>query len=301
MSYADANTKKIGILLWNDQPRYLQNTQGVKDYLKQHGYGEPNVKFTIDNAGGNKLKALESSRKYINAKMDMVITVGTSATVIASNEIKNIPLVFVMVWDPVESKIANDWKSSGNNTTGASSKTSTTKLLSALQEFGNVKRVAVLYTPGERNSEIQLQEFEAEKDSFNVTIIPVPLSNNNMVAPILSDVVKRVDAICLAGSSVVGDSLTTIVDIATKANVVTASQSEDLVERGALMGITVDPYAVGKLAGEKALKILKGAKPSAIPIEPLSKLDLIINMKTAKAGKFIITPDFLKKVSRKIE
>jgi putative ABC transport system substrate-binding protein len=293
--------KKVGILLFNDQPRYVQNKEGVIEQLKQQGFGESQIKFTIESAGGNKLKAAEASRKFVAAKMDMVIAIGTSAAVAAVTEIKDIPVVFVMVWDPVASKIAHDWKSSGNNTTGSSSKTSVSKLLAALKELAPVKKVAVLYTPGERNSEVQLREFQAEQGNFNVKIVPVPLTNKDMVAPILPDVVREVEVVCLTGSSVVGDTLPTIVDIATKAKVITASQSEDLVERGALLGITVDPYAVGRLAGEKAAKVLNGAKPASIPIEPLKKQDLILNMKTVKAGQFQIPPAFMKAVSKVIE
>ncbi len=293
--------KKVGIILFNDQPRYVQNKNGVIDQLKKQGFGEPAVKFTVENAGGNKLKAAEVARKFAAAKMDMVIAIGTSAAVAAANEIKDIPVVFVMVWDPVESKIADNWKSSGNNTTGSSSKTSSSKLLGALKELASVKRVAVLYTPGERNSEVQLKEFLAEQGNFSVKIVPVPLTSKEMAASILPEVVREVEAVCLAGSSVVGDALPTIVDIASKAKVITASQSEDHVERGALLGITVDPYAVGRLAGEKAVKVLKGAKPASIPIEPLKKLDVIVNMKTAKAGHIQVPPAFLKTATKVIE
>ena len=293
--------KRIGILLWNDQPRYVQNKDGVIEYLKQQGFDEPNVKFTIESADGNKSRAVELAHKFVAAKMDMVITIGTTATVIAANEIKDIPLVFVMVWDPVGSKIAMDWKSSGNNTTGASSKTSTYQLLTALKDVAAVKRVAVLYTQGERNSELQVKEFEAEQSNFKISIIRVQLNNKEMVQPVLSDVVTKVDAVCLTGSSVVGDSLPIIVDIATKAKVLSASQSEDHVERGALLGITVDPRAVGRLAGKKAVQILKGAKPSSIPIETLKKMDIFINMKTVKAGQFRISPSFMKKATKIIE
>jgi len=293
--------KKIGILLFNDQPRYVENKKGVIDQLTQLGFGEPHVTFTVESAGGNKVKAAEIARKFAAAKMDMVIPIGTSAAVAAANEIKDIPIVFVMVWDPVGSKIAQEWKSSGNNTTGASSKTSAAKLLSALKELAAIKRVAVLYTSGERNSEIQLREFEAEQGKFNIKIIPVPLDNKEAAGSLLPDVVERAEAICLTGSSVVGDALPMIVDVATKAKVITASQSEDQVERGALLGITVDAYAVGRLAGEKAAKVLKGAKPSSLPIEPLKKMDLVVNMKTVKAGQFQIPPDFMKSVTRVIE
>jgi putative tryptophan/tyrosine transport system substrate-binding protein len=293
--------KRIGILLFNEQPRYVENKRGVIDQLRKQGYNEPNYSYTIESAEGSKLKALQSVRRFIAAKMDMVITIGTSATMIAAAEIRDIPIVFVMVWDPVESKIAKSWKNSGNNVTGVSSRASASKLLSALKDIANVKRVAVLYTRGERNSEIQLKELQAEQNRFNIKIIPVSVSGKEDVANILPHLTSQAQAICLTGSSVVGDNLGEIINIATKAGVITASQHEDIVERGAFVGITVDSYAIGLLAGEKAVRILKGAKPSSIPIESLKKQDVIINMKTARSGGFVIKPAFMKKVTKTIE
>lgn len=293
--------KRIGILLFNDQARYIKNRDGVIDQIRKQGFREADVKFTVESAGGSKARAVALARKFAADGMDLVIPIGTSAAIVTANEIKNIPIVFVMVWDPVESKIAKSWKSSGNNTTGASSRTSATELLRVLKEIGSINRVAVLYTPGERNSEIQLAEFEADKDRFGLRIVPVPLTEKVMVAPVISDVVSKVDALCLTGSSIVGDSLQLIVELATQAGVVTASQSEDHVEGGVFIGITVDAYRVGRLAGEKAVKVLKGANPSSIPIEPLGKLDLIINNKTAKAGRFQIPPSLMKSITNTID
>jgi putative tryptophan/tyrosine transport system substrate-binding protein len=298
--YAAAE-KKIGILLFNEQPRYVENKRGVIDQLRKHGFSEPNYKFTIESADGSKVKALQSVRRFVAANMDMIITIGTSATIIAAAEVSDIPLVFVMVWDPVESKIARSWKSSGNNVTGVSSKTSASRLLGVLREISDVRNVAVLYTRGERNTEIQLKEFQAEQKKYNVRIIPVSVAGKEDLANIMPHLVTQAQAICLTGSSVVGDNLPEIVRVATRAGVITASQSEDLVERGAYVGITVDPYAIGMLAGEKAVKILKGAKPSSIPIETLKKQDVIINMKTARSGGFVIKPAFVKKVTKTVE
>jgi len=58
---------------------------------------------------------------------------------------------------------------------------------------------------------------------------------------------------------------------------------------------------MGRLAGDKALKIFKGAKPSSIPIEPLKQFNVMINMKTAKAGGFQTPPDFMKTVKRAVK
>jgi putative ABC transport system substrate-binding protein len=68
-----------------------------------------------------------------------------------------------MVYDPVEAGIAKDWEGSGNNTTGTSSKIPMSNLMDCLTDFAPVKRLAVMYTPGEKNSETQLKGRQTQK------------------------------------------------------------------------------------------------------------------------------------------
>ncbi len=293
--------KKIGVLVWSDEDRYTQAKNGTLEQLKKDGFAEPQVKYVVENAGGNKAKAAELAQKFSNARLDMVIAVGTSAAIAAAKDIQNIPLIFSMVYDPVESKIAADWKSSGNNTTGASPKVPMSQLISILKQFAPVKRLAVLYTPGEKNSETQLKDIASIQAEFQIKVIPVPLTRKEEVAGVLADVVGAADAIYLSGSNIVGSSVASIVETATRAKVVTVSHLDDLVVKGVLLGVCADPHAVGVVSGAKAAKVLKGAKPSSIPIETLKKLDVIINMKTARSGKIEVPPAFLKQVTKTIE
>lgn len=92
-----------------------------------------------------------------------------------------------------------------------------------------------------------------------------------------------------------------IVDIANKAHVIAITHLDDLVEKGALLGICANSDHIGHLVGKKAVQILKGAKPLSILIEIDKKLDIILNMKTAKAGQFQIPLSFIKKVTKTIE
>lgn len=293
--------KKIGILMFSEEPRYLESLKGIKEQLGKCGFREPAVKFTIGNAGGNKAKAAEMVQKFIAAKMNLIITIGTSATIAVTREIKDVPVVFSMVFDPVEAKIALDWMRSGNNTTGASSRISIKRLVSSLKEFTQVKRLAVLYTPSEKNSEAQLKELQRLQADAQIRVIPVPLTKEDEVIQILPEVIRTSDAMYLTGSSIVGKNVTVIVDMAAKAKVVTITHLEDFVENGVLLGVCADPYLVGRLAGEKAVKVLKGAKPTSIPIESLKKPDVIINMKTAKKGGFTIPQRAMKTATRIIE
>lgn len=293
--------KKVGVLLWTEEARYSESQKGIIDQMKKDGLGEPEVKFITEHAAGNKAKAVEIANKFSAAKVDMIIALGTTAAAIAAKDIKDIPIIFSMVYDPVEAKIAQDWKSSGNNTTGASNKVQLSKVVSSMKQIAPVKRLGVLYTPGEKNSEIQLREIQAEQGNVQIKVIPIPLARKEDVSRFLSDAMSSVDALYLAGSSIVGDGVSMIVDMANKAKIITATHLEDYVEKGALLGVAADPYALGQLAGTKAVKVLKGAKPSTVPIETLKNPDVMLNMKTAKASQIQIPEAFMKTVTKKIQ
>ena len=89
--------------------------------------------------------------------------------------------------------------------------------------------------------------------------------------------------------------------MAAEAKVATITHRDDFVEKGVLLGVSENAYALGRVAGGKALKVLKGEKPSSIPIESTSKIDFILNLKTAKAGQFKIPPAFMKRVTKIIK
>jgi putative ABC transport system substrate-binding protein len=293
--------KRIGVLLWSEEPRYIEARNGVMEQLRKEGFGKPAVKLTIENAGANKVKLAELAQKFATAKMDLIISIGTTATIAVTREIKDVPVVFSMVYDPVEVNIAQNWKSSGNNTTGVSTRVPMSRIVDTLKKFAPIKRLAVLYTPVEQNSVVQLKELLMAQSDSHLEIVPVPLTNIQEVPLILPEVIRTVDAIYLSGSSVVGKTIAIIVDLATKAKVVTITHLDDLVSQGVLLGVCANSYTVGRLTAKKAAKVLKGTKPSSITIETLKDLDLIINLKTAKAGNFNIPPSFIKSATKVIQ
>lgn len=292
--------RMIGMLMWSEEPRYIETKQGITEQLAKEGFREPAVKFTVENAGGNKAKAAEAVAKFAAAKLDLIIALGTPAAIAVAREIKDVPVVFSLVYDPVESKIAEDWKSSGNNTTGTSTRVPLSKLMQTLRELAPVKKVAVLYTPKEKNSELQLKELQGLQDAFRVKVMPVPLASTDDVA-LLPEVLRSVDAVYLSGSVVVASAISTITEMATRAKVLTVTHLIDLVEKGALLGVCADYRALGRLAGKKGAKVLKGARPSSIPIETQKKPDVLLNMRTVKGGGFKVPRSFMKSVTKVVE
>ena len=293
--------RRIGVLMFSEEARYIEANKGIRDKLRERGFGEPKTTFIVEQAGANKARAAELVQKFAAEKLDLIITLGTAATVPVSREIKDVPIVFCIVYNPVEAGIAKDWKSSGNNTTGASSKIPMSWLMESLKNFTQVKRLAVLYTPGEKNSELQLIDLQKIQANYKIKVFPVPLAEIKEVDHLLPEVLRTAEAVYVTGSNLVNSQVSVIVDMAIKAKVITITHLDDLVEKGVLLGVCADSYSLGQLAGEKAIKILKGVKPSSIPIEFAKKSDVILNMKTAKKGQFQIPPNLMKTVTRTIE
>jgi putative tryptophan/tyrosine transport system substrate-binding protein len=301
ISMAAEPKKRIGILTFSDQLRYLEAKRGFVDILKKAGIDRMQTEFYIGNAEANKAVATELVTKFGTAQLDLIFTVGTHATLAIMQEIKDIPVVFAQVYDPVDAGIARDWISSGNNSTGVSTKVPMSKLLESLKEFTPVKNLAVLYTPGEKNSESQLRDLQKVQADYGIKAIPVPLNKPQEIQQLLPIVLLKTDALYITGSNLVNSQMAAIVEMAIEAKIPTISHLEDLVEKGVLLGVGPNSYLIGRLAGEKAVKVLQGTNPSSIPIETLKHFDVIINLKTAKAGGFQIPPDFMKTVSKIID
>ena len=293
--------KRIGVLMFSGEARYVEAARGIMDRLKEMGYGEPKASFMIEKADANKARTAELVQKYAAAKLDLIITLGTSSTVAVSREIKDVPIVFSMVYDPVDAGIAKAWKRSGNNTTGTSPKIPMSKPMEVLSSLARVKRLGVLYTPGEKNSESQLKDLQAIQADYKIKVIPVRLTKIEEVDQLLPQVLRSADALYITGSNLVNSQIGVIVDMAGKAGVITVTHLEDLVEKGVLVGVSANAYSMGQLSGEQAARILKGVKPSAIPIECAKKSDIILNMKSVKKGRFQIPPGFMKTVTRVVE
>jgi putative ABC transport system substrate-binding protein len=293
--------KKIGIFAFSREARYENAGKGIRDQLRQDGYDEPGTQFVTANADANKAKAAEIVQRIRSEKFDLIFTLGTNMTIPIAREIKNVPIVFSEVYDPVASGIAQSWASSGNNTTGVSSHVPMNRLVETLLLFSRAKKLAVLYAPNEKNAELQLRELLEIEKTHVIDIVPMPVSSKEDIARALPVITKTVDAIFVTGSNLIGSNISEIAATATKAGIVTISHLDDLVDGGVLLGFAPNSYEDGRLAGVKAVQVLKGTKPSAIPIEPLKKNDILLNGKTAKAGKFTVPPDFMKKVTRTIE
>jgi putative ABC transport system substrate-binding protein len=295
-----AEKLKIGILLSGDDPRYVEAAEAAVKQLKAEGYDESRLTVETQSAKGDAALAAKLARQFASDGVRLVLTMGTAATAGAVAELKDLPIIIGIVWDPVESGFAKGWASSGNNVTGSSNKVRMASVVTALKQLGPVQRLGVLFNPAEKNSALQLAEFKALKDAHGFVVVEIPITKGADVAATVRQAATGVDTMALTGAVTVISHASAIVAIAAECHIPTVTTLIDVVEAGALIGVTASLQEVGRLTGAKAAQVLRGAKPASIPIEIPKRFDVAVNLKTATATGVKVPADLLKSATRVI-
>ena len=249
----------------------LQKTEGVPAHV-----------VVVEEAHGKREEIpaiIARARKA--GPVDAWVAIGTQAALEVSKAVKDAPVVYGMVYDPVGSGLAASWQSSKNNTTGTGNFVNVTGFMERLVKRGmKLKTVEVLYTPGERNTEIQVEGLAAAEKTAGFKLKRVAINADKDIAAWESGLRGRADLVYLSGSTIVNRQVARLIAAATAAGVPTATHIDDRIEQGCMIGLVVDSAEVGQLTGKALIRVLKGEAPAAIPIlAPLPRL--AVNKKAA--------------------
>jgi putative ABC transport system substrate-binding protein len=297
---------RIGALVADDQ--FAPSFEGFKRRMSDLGYVEgKTVRYTFFNAGGDVDKLKELAQEVVRERPDLIVTSSTTATVPVAKltEGNKLPVVFLSAGNPL--KFVKSYASSGNNVTGITSSIVdlTEKRLDLLKELAPVvRRVIFLYNPkGEnfedyRNSsreaakrlgfalaEVELSATHAEEVEKRIFLITRKFGDGLLIPPDIS-VVSAVDKIAKQ---------------AIKEKLPSVGPNSQNVRRGVLAAYSPDYYALGRQGAALVDKILRGTKPTDLPIEQPSKLNLVINLKTAKAIGLKVHKEILLRADEVIE
>ena len=199
-------------------------------------------------------------------------------------EIKNIPIVFAIVSDPVGAGIAASKESSGNNVTGASHLVPFDSQYKALSRVKKISKLGIIYNPKEANSIIardQMKRLGIESNTY--TMVESPVSDESEIESAVQALIGKVDYIYLPSDSFIIANGAKVMEIINRYRIPTFSAAESLVRNnGALVGLVSSYFKVGELAAQKAVKILEGADPKDVSVDTLVKFSFLVNAKTMR-------------------
>lgn len=231
---------------------------------------------------------------------DLVVTWGTTTALKVfgpydaadpQTNITDIPGVFMIVSQPLESKVVPDLASSGRNITGTNYLVPESVQLEAAQTYFKFQRIGVVYTPTERNSVINVEQLtrEAQKLGMAVTAQPVALDAegkpdaDSIPAAVAKLVEAKVDLVYQGADTFLNINRELLTSEAVKQGLPVFAAGEAPVRTAhALMGVVNQYYVVGQLTALKAMQVLEGATPASIPIEAPRRFSFLVNLRVAK-------------------
>jgi putative ABC transport system substrate-binding protein len=249
--------------------------------LQTGGFGEDKLKIFKQNPNADKMSLTNSLRRAEAAGATLVITYGSQATSLAKESLKDTPLLFADVYDPVSLGVVKTLAAPGSDASGATSKTDLGLLVEALVAIKPVKTVGVLYTKGEKGSEQQLAEIKEQGKTFGFKVAAENARNPKEAQALGKKLTGETEALFLTESVSVSLQASAIITSAQGNNCIVFSQIPGLVEQGALIGLEADLDEQGKLVAVHALQAMQGKQVHLLPVREAKKISLKISEGTA--------------------
>ena len=302
--------RRIGVLMGypeNDLegPAFFAAFRGG---LEKLGWVEGrNIRFDTRWATPEDAEARQRFAKELVAlQPDLILSAVTPTTAALLEQTRTIPIVFATVSDPVGSGFVASLPRPGGNVTGFQSMVGSLagKWLELLKEIApRVTRVAMLFNPAVAPyAEAFLNPFKAAASSFAVEAIEAPVRDISE----LESVVAAQGRVPNNGLIVMPDTFTDvhraeIISLATRSGLPTVYPRRIFTELGGLLSYGIDQLDSYRRAATYADRILKGEKPSELPVQAPVKFELAINLKTAKALGITIPRSLLDRADEVIE
>ena len=281
--------------------------EAFRQGLRERGWLEgQNVAIEYRLAEGRRDRLPDLAAELVRLKVDVIFAPSTAATVAAHNATRTIPIIMASFGDPVGRGIIASLARPGGNVTGLSYSVElgiVGKQLELLKEVvPKVSRVAVLGDPGHPQYGSQLREAEVASRSLRVQLQVVEARGPSEYDSAFGAMVrKRAEALLVLPDPVSFLNRRPHLDLAAKHRLPASYGSREFVDAGGLISYGPSLSDLWRRAATYVDKILRGAKPSDLPVEQPTKFELVINLKTAKALGLTIPQSVLLRADEVIE
>jgi putative ABC transport system substrate-binding protein len=257
-------------------------------------------------AASGRPEALQPlAEELVRARVEIIVTNGTPATLAAKRATTTIPIVFT-TGDPVLLGLVSSLARPGGNLTGISQAGPevTAKSLSVLKELlPRLQRIGVLWDAGNPYRRAVRGQFEQVCRSLDLVPIIVEIDAAGEINGAIAQLAqRRIQALVLPRQDIVWEHRFEIIDAAMKHGLPTMADISDMVrEAGILIAYCRIQSEANRLFAQYIDRILRGAKPADLPIQQFTKFELVINLKTARALGLTIPKDLLLRADEVIQ
>jgi len=279
-----AKVSRVGYLSLAPGPSY--RTEALQQGLRDLGYAEGrNLTIEYRFTQGNLDRLRDAAAELVRLKMDVLVTGGPATTRVAKEATATISIVMASDADPVGDGFVASLARPGGNITGVflNFPELSGKWLELLKEaVPRLTRVAVLWDPA--TGPAQAKAAEAAARSLRLRLQPLEARTPaDFEVAFRAAAKERAGAMLALSSPVFNASRKQLADLCRKHRLPAILPFPGFAEDGGLMAYGPDLMSLFRQAGAIVAKILDGAKPADVPVEPPTRFQLAVNLKTAKA------------------
>jgi putative tryptophan/tyrosine transport system substrate-binding protein len=253
-------------------------------------------------AGGSSQRVSDITAEFLRRHVDVIVTYGAAAALV-KQATTTVPIVLAVASDPGTGLIAS-LVPPGGNVTGISIEQSEliSKRLDLLREVvPQLRRLAIMANAGYAMTVLEAKKAKAMARALGLEAAWLEIWQSGDIAPAFDAIRGKADGLYVVSDALIAANRTPINTLALSARLPTMLSYGDYVAAGGLMSYGPNFADLFRRAADMVDKILRGTKPSDIPVEQPSKFELVINLETAKALGITVPESLLAAADEVIE
>lgn len=261
------DVKIVGISKIIAHPALDAVERGVIDELTEQRIA--NVMFDLQSANGEIATASSIAAKYKKDGVTVAVGIATPMALTLAGSLKNTPVVFSAVTDPVDAGLRKNNDSEDSLISGVSDMVPIREQVKLIKALTNARIIGHMYNAGESNSVVTLRVLEEVCKEQGIELVVTTVTNTSEVKQATEVLCsKGVNAIYVSTDNIVAAAIASVTTTATRHKVpVIGADPVTAANTGALAAYGVDYYKAGRFTGKIVIQILNGAKPGNIPVK----------------------------------
>ena len=270
--------------------------QGMQDYLAATGLP---IRYDFQNANGDISTSASIAQQFDSEDCDIVVGIGTATAQALANVFTDRPVLFAAVTDPADAGLVADNYTADpeSNVCGVSDMNPVEAQISLLAEITGAKAIGNVYSSGEQNGVVLMEQAQAACDKLGLEFVPVAIANSSEVRMATQSIIDRVDAVYIATDNNVISAIASVDDVCSAAGKpMLVADPSGIDGLNCMIAWGFNYYSIGTALGEQIEAIINGSEPGPLGTVILSDpgdFELWFNLDTAEELGFTIPQEYL--------